>query len=66
VNGLWRSLRSATEGDENGGGKRDITSMPRVIEAECGLAMQRPFVNVARNALGEQNSEAPAARWEAR
>ena len=40
VNGIWRSLRSATEGDENGLGRRDITSMPRAIEAEYGLAMR--------------------------
>ena len=40
VNGSWRPLRSATEGDENGRDWRDIGSMPWAIEAEYGLAMR--------------------------
>jgi 2-oxoglutarate dehydrogenase complex dehydrogenase (E1) component-like enzyme len=39
--------------------------MPRASEAEYGQAI-RGRLNVVRNVLGEQSSEAPAARWEAR
>ena len=51
---MLRSLRSATEGDENRHEQRDIGKC-RWRSRPVMVWLEKPFVNVARNVLGTED-----------